>query len=313
MTGFGISSIVFLILTAQVWIYFRRHMIRSRENKLNKLLLTERLTLCYRLIQAAQMAITTRISSFHTMEFEDIPRFIDHMLTLVSLVIHQCSLTTSLVHGVFIYRVFRLEKSLYGRRRMSFVLIAICVLEQVFGLLGAICILNIRIFNDYNSVAIWSTSISLGCSAINDVLIAGTLAYILHKHRTVSPITNQMITKLIIFCSQTGLITMQVPCVAAFIAIGIWAACRFDIYHLYMCFPIGGSVIEETIDNLFSFIARESYLQPRTVHESEISEISFPCLTQVIHVGLPDNNSGHQETLVMKGGKDCSKASCFQV
>jgi hypothetical protein len=133
----------------------------------------------------------------------------------------------------------------------------------------------------------WSTSISLGCSAINDVLIAGTLAYILHKHRTVSPMwlinltmkltwltilvlrTNQMITKLIIFCSQTGLITTQVPwywqwicahcflcSVAAFIAIGIvgassrtvtmvltkiqWAVCRFDIYHLYMCFPIGG-------------------------------------------------------------------------
>lgn len=56
MTGLGISSMyvydsrtvpyrrltkadrVFLILTAQVWIYFRRHMIRSRENKQSKVL-----------------------------------------------------------------------------------------------------------------------------------------------------------------------------------------------------------------------------------------------------------------------------------
>ncbi|KAG1759299.1 hypothetical protein EDD22DRAFT_145279 [Suillus occidentalis] len=115
-----------------------------------------------------------------------------------------------------------------------------------------------------------------------------------------------MITRLIIFCSQTGLITT----VAAFIAIGIWAVCRFDIYHLYMCFPIGGLYATCLLAN---FIARESYLQPRTIHESEISAISFACLPQVMHMGLPDNNSGHQETLVMQGEKDCSKSSCFQV
>ncbi|KIK34285.1 hypothetical protein CY34DRAFT_649596 [Suillus luteus UH-Slu-Lm8-n1] len=85
MTGFGISSIVFLILTAQIWIYFRRHMIRSRENRQNKLLVA-----FIWLIQAAQMAITTRISSFHTMEFEDIPRFIDHILTEWSLNAGMC-------------------------------------------------------------------------------------------------------------------------------------------------------------------------------------------------------------------------------
>ncbi|KAG1883445.1 hypothetical protein F4604DRAFT_1738460, partial [Suillus subluteus] len=132
------------------------------------------------------------------------------------------SLTTSLVHGIFICRVFRLEKCLYGRRRMSFVLIAFCVMEQVFGLLSAIYIVALSSVSQLRETASnyvvvltmvpwllmkWSTAISLGCSVINDVLIAGTLAYILHKHRTTSPRTNQMITKLIIFCSQTGLVT----------------------------------------------------------------------------------------------------------
>ncbi|KIK45227.1 hypothetical protein CY34DRAFT_554819 [Suillus luteus UH-Slu-Lm8-n1] len=297
MTGLGISSIVFLILTAQVWIYFRKHIIRSRENRQSKLLVAFIWSM-----QAVQMAIITRISSIHTMEFEDPLRFMSHMLTEWSINAGICSLTTSLVHGVFIYRVFRLEKNLYGRLRMSFVLIAICVIEQVFGLLGAIYISKI-LHHDYSVIAVWSTLISLGCSAINDVLIAGTLTYILHKHRTISPRTNQMITKLIIFCSQTGLITT----VVAFIAIGIWAACRFDIYHLHMSFPMGGLYATCLLANL---IARESYLQPQAVHhDEEISEISFARFAQVIHVGLPDNNSEHQETLVMQGGKDSSKAS----
>ncbi|KAG1743465.1 hypothetical protein EDB19DRAFT_565446 [Suillus lakei] len=270
MTGLGISSIVFFILTAQVWIYFRRHTIRSRENRQSKLLVA-----FIWLIQAAQMAICSRISRFHTMEFEDVPHFIGHMLTEWALYSGICSLTTSLVHGVFICRVYRLEKSLCGKRRMSFVLIVFCVMEQVFGLLSAICIFRLRIY-PYKTMALWSTSISLGCSVINDILVAGTLAYILHKNRTVSPRTNQIITKLIMFCSQTGLITT----VAASITIGIWAACRFDIYHLYMCFPIGGLYATCLLAN---FIARESYLQPQTVHETEISKISFARFTEEIH------------------------------
>ncbi|KAG2340686.1 hypothetical protein BDR05DRAFT_966551 [Suillus weaverae] len=294
MTGFGISSIVFFILTAQVWIYFRRHKIRSQETRQNKALVTFIWS-----IQAAQMAITTRISCVHTMEFEDIPRFIGHMLTEWAFYAGISSLTMSLVHGVFIYRIFRLEKCFYGRRRMSFVLIAFCVIEQAFGLLSAVCIFKLQNHPNYSAMGIWSTLISLGCSAINDVLIAGTLAYILYKHRTVWPRTNQMITKLIIFCWQTGLITT----VAASITIGIWAACRFDIYHLYMCFPVGGSYATCLLAN---FIARESYLQPRIVHETEISEISFGHFTQGDSCGL---TSGHKETLVIQRGTDSSKAS----
>ncbi|KAG1883361.1 hypothetical protein F4604DRAFT_285856 [Suillus subluteus] len=251
------------------------------------------------LIQAAQMAIVTRLSSIHMMEFEDRSRFLGHLLTEWALYTGIGCLTTSLVHGVFVCRVFRLETILYGRRRISFVLIAFCVMEQVFGLLSTIYIFRLRDHPNHNVTVIWSISISLGCSAINDVLIAGTLAYILHKHRTAFPRTNQMITKLIIFCSQTGLITTA----AASITVGLWAVGRFEINHLYMSFPIGGLYATCLLANL---IARESYLQPQTVHQSGISEISFTRFAQVIHVDLPGNHSGHQETLVMQGGTDSS-------
>ncbi|KAG1739917.1 uncharacterized protein EDB91DRAFT_1134474 [Suillus paluster] len=297
MTGLGISSIVFFILTAQVWIYFRQHPIRSRENRQSKILVA-----FIWLIQAAQMGITSRISSFHTMEFEDFPRFIGHFSIEWALYSGIRSLTTSLVHGVFIYRVVRLEKSLCGKRKMSCVLIALCVAEQAFGLLTAICIFKLS-NHTYYTVIPWSTLVTLGCSAICDILIASTLSYILHRNRTTSPRTNQVITKLIIFCLQTGLITT----VAASIAIGIWVACRLEINHLYMCFPMGGLYATCLLAN---FIARESYLQPQTDHEPEISKISFARFKQEVRVDLDlhsssDMTSGHQKTLVIgRGGSD---------
>ncbi|KAG1795162.1 uncharacterized protein HD556DRAFT_1526881 [Suillus plorans] len=297
MTGFGISSIVFLILTAQVWIYFRRNTIRSGENRQSKALVA-----FIWLIQAVQMAVATWISFAHALKFNMTLR---HMLINLALYNGICSLTTSVVHGVFISRVFRLEKSFYGKRRITFVLIAFCVMEQAFGVLSTIYISRLSHYN-LNVVVNWSTLISLGCSAIDDVLIAGTTAYILHKHRTESPRTNRMITKLIIFCSQTGLITT----VVASITMGIWAACRFDVYHLHMCFPIGGLYATCLLANL---IARDSYLQPQTAHEAEISEISFARFTQAIHVGLPDKKSGLQEISAMQEGTDSSKVSSCQV
>ncbi|OAX41493.1 hypothetical protein K503DRAFT_767633 [Rhizopogon vinicolor AM-OR11-026] len=294
MTGLGLSSAVFCILTAQVWIYFRRR--RSRENRPTKVLVA-----FIWLIQAAEMGITSRMACVHTMEFKGLPQFIAHMSIEWALYLGICSLTASLVHGFFIYRVCRLEKSIYGKRKMSFILISLWIIELAFGLLSAICISQNS--NDaYPSIigiAVWSIPVSLGFSAISDILIAGTLAYVLHRNRTESRRTNRMITKLIIFCLQTGLITS----IAALITIGIWAACSFEIHHLYMCFPMGGLYATCLLANL---IAQESYLQPQVVNETGVTKITFAPFTPEIHVDLDfrspsDTSSGHQETLVMQG------------
>lgn len=234
------------------------------------------------------------------MDFEDIPRFVDNVTTEWALNTGMCSLTTSLVHGIFIYRVSRLEKALCGKRKMTFVLVTLCVIEQVFGLLTAICIFKYNNNHNTRTIYVWSAPISLGCSAISDILIAVTVAYILHRNRTASPRTNQIITKLIKFSLQTGLITT----VAAFITMGVWAASRFDICHLQMCFPIGGVYATCLLANS---IARESYLQPQTVQESEISKMSFARFPQGLD--LPYTNSGNQETSAMHGGTGFSKAS----
>ncbi|KAG1743468.1 hypothetical protein EDB19DRAFT_565854 [Suillus lakei] len=287
---------VFLILTAQVWIYFRRHTIRSRENWQTKTLVA-----FIWLMQAAQISLTSWIAGVHTMDFEDFPQFIGRMSTEWAIYTGICTLTTSLVHGVFICRVCRLEKILSGKRRMTFVLIAFCAMEQVFGFLKAICMIFKLSDRAYYTMAVWAPPISIGCSAIGDILIAGTLAYILYSNKTESPRTNRMITKLIIFCSQTGLVTT----VAAFISLGIWAVCSFVIKHLYTCFPMGCLYATCLLAN---FIARESYLQPQTVHEFDISQISSAHFTKDIHVDLnlsssSDTTSEHQETLAMEAGK----------
>ncbi|KAJ8587006.1 hypothetical protein M405DRAFT_822413 [Rhizopogon salebrosus TDB-379] len=128
-------------------------------------------------------------------------------------------------------------------------------------------------------MTLWSIPISLGCSLIGDILIAATLAHILHKNRTDSRRTNQMITKIIIFCLQTGLATS----VAASITLGVWAAGTFDIEHLYMCFPMGSLYASCLLAN---FIARKSYLQPQTIQEVEVTKIVFARFTQEVDVDL---------------------------
>ncbi|KAG2131386.1 hypothetical protein DEU56DRAFT_457737 [Suillus clintonianus] len=294
MTGLGISSIVFLILTAQVWIYFTEHTIRSRETWQSKVLVA-----FIWLMQATQMALTSRIAGVHTMDFEDFPHFIGRVSTEWGLYTGICTLTTSLVHGVFISRVCRLEKTLCGKRRMTFVLIAFCAIEQAFGFLKAICMIFKLSDHTYYTMALWAPPISIGCSAIGDILIAGTLAYILHSNRNEFPRTNRMITKLVIFCSQTGLVTT----VAALISLGIWAVCSFVIKHLYLCFPMGCLYATCLLANV---IARESYLQPQVDHE--ISTISFTLFTKEVPVDMISHSSSntrseHQETLEMEEGR----------
>ncbi|KAG2085389.1 hypothetical protein BD769DRAFT_1535741 [Suillus cothurnatus] len=112
-----------------------------------------------------------------------------------------------------------------------------------------------------------------------------------------------MITRLVIFCSQNCASSCALTIALTQMQ---WAVCRFEVYHLYMCSPIGG----ETTDVLFSFIARESYLQPQTNHGTEMPQISFARFTQVIHTGLPDNDSGHQETLVQRKTDSSKTSSC---
>lgn len=295
MTGLGISSMVFFILTGQVWVYFRRSTIRTQENWQSKLLVA-----IIWLLQVAQITLTSRIAIAHSMNVEDFSQFVSRMSIDWAIYIGICTLTTSLVHGVFICRVCRLEKSLCDRRRMTFVLIAFCFMEQVFGFIKALCIIFKLDDYTYYTMALWTPPLSIGCSAIGDTLIAGTLAYILYSNRTESPRTNLMVTKIIIFCLQTGLVTT----VAAFGSLGIWAVFSFVTKDLYTCFPMGCLYATCLLANL---IARESYLQPQTVREIDISKLSSVHFTKRIHMDLDlksssDTSSG-QRTLTMEEGR----------
>ncbi|KAG1743466.1 hypothetical protein EDB19DRAFT_1698705 [Suillus lakei] len=115
MTGVGISSMcdcvvssggfnnhltnadrVFSILTAQVWIYFRRHTIRSRENRQCKVLVA-----FIWLAQAVQMVFTSRIVSVHVTEFDDSLVFIGYLSIEWALYSGIC------VNGLFFTRLHR--------------------------------------------------------------------------------------------------------------------------------------------------------------------------------------------------------------
>lgn len=77
--------------------------------------------------------------------------------------------------------------------------------------------------------------------------------------------------------------------------------------HVFSPSESFSTTIEEVTDNASSFIARESYLQPQTLNETKVSEITFAPVTQKVQVDLAlhpssDTSSGHQETLEMQEG-----------
>jgi hypothetical protein len=139
-----------------------------------------------------------------------------------------------------------------------------------------------------------------------------------------------MITKIIIFCSQTGLITTQVlwywqwicaHCflfsVVALIAIGIvsasshastmvltkmqWAAFRFDIYHLHMCFPIGGCeslvFINSSIRNDLT-IDSIRHMSSRQVSRSQRRQERLLISCSALSLGI--HTYSHRQSVVMK-------------
>ncbi|KIJ11971.1 hypothetical protein PAXINDRAFT_181693 [Paxillus involutus ATCC 200175] len=100
----------------------------------------------------------------------------------------------------------------------------------------------------------------LGFSITADMMIAGSLCYILNKNRTGFASTEWLIKRLMRFCVQTGLIMSLV----AGVTLALWAAAKLDTDHLVMSFPMGGIYAACLMANL---IARESYLHPRVAYE----------------------------------------------
>ncbi|KIJ66847.1 hypothetical protein HYDPIDRAFT_38299 [Hydnomerulius pinastri MD-312] len=170
------------------------------------------------------------------------------------------SLTSFLVHVIFVRRIYLLCEKLYGDRKLSSVIGLVTMLEGGFGLVSTVFVARINQDNSPYGPLKWPIPLWLGCSGTADALIACTLCCIFNANRTGSPQSELIINRLVKFCVQTGLITF----LTAGTTVAIWEAADFDIFHLLMSFPMGGIYATCLMAN---FLARESYLRPRCAPE----------------------------------------------
>ncbi|KIK96433.1 hypothetical protein PAXRUDRAFT_825962 [Paxillus rubicundulus Ve08.2h10] len=108
----------------------------------------------------------------------------------------------------------------------------------------------------------------LGFSIIADIMIAGSLCYILNKNRTGFASTERMIKRLMRFCVQTGLIMS----LAAGATLALWAAAKLDTDHLVMSFPMGGS---KHVPCSVKYISRSSTMALQSTPRASCQSQSF--------------------------------------
>ncbi|KAF9236291.1 hypothetical protein BU15DRAFT_64142 [Melanogaster broomeanus] len=102
--------------------------------------------------------------------------------------------------------------------------------ETAFGLVAFMALLKFE-YQRQTVPLPWAVLVWLGFSITADILIAGSLCYILKKNRS------GVARKLMTFVIQTGLITS----IAAGVTVAIkWTAAKLDTRHLWMSFPMGG-------------------------------------------------------------------------
>ncbi|KAH7927325.1 hypothetical protein BV22DRAFT_1031935 [Leucogyrophana mollusca] len=252
MAGMFASATVFLILTMQVWMYFRRGAPQDA--------LWIKATVAFLwIIQVVQIAMSIHMATLSMPEYDEDVQAAIKISVDWAIYVGTTSLTAFLVHVLFIRRLYILEKCLGVRWHATVFVGLVTLTAQAFAMLSVVQILTLDQSDPSRFIMLmeWTTPLWLGLVALGDILIATSLCVLLYRSRTGSPRTDRLLKRLIIFCVQTGLITSF----ATVVTIGIWIAAGFDIQHLLMSFPMGG--IYATCLNA-NFLARSSYLNVNT-------------------------------------------------
>ncbi|KAF8558131.1 hypothetical protein OG21DRAFT_1519989 [Imleria badia] len=244
--GLSLTSIIFMIFTSQVALYFRNTPLHSRDSLWIK-------------------GLVISIWMLQALEFNDFAlsmKLVKEWLWEQAVYIATCVTTECLVHVYFISRIYILETN--QGHLISIMLCIISVLEGGEDLrpyttqltsytdlktaFGFITMLSyITSFEDTVSkhvILCWSFPLWLGLAILVDISVAGSIYLILRKgHPFKSMRLSLLVTRLTKFCIQTGLITRHLLEILKRLInqeILKWIVAQLDPQHFFMCFPLGG-------------------------------------------------------------------------
>jgi len=135
--------------------------------------------------------------------------------------------------------------------------------------LGVYFTVQCLIFQQFSKLPslIWVTTLGLGSAAVADLLIAGSMVFLLKRARTGIPRTDSIITTLIIYAINTGLTTS----IVAVICVVCFAFMPINFIWLSFFWILGKLYANSLLANLN---ARETLRGPRSRQETVILPLS---------------------------------------
>ncbi|KAH7927329.1 hypothetical protein BV22DRAFT_288437 [Leucogyrophana mollusca] len=202
MGGLFLSATVFIILTMQVWLYFRKNATRDAR-------WIKGIAVSVWIIQAVQIAMSSHMASLSMRGYDNDVQTATAISVDWAIYVGTTSLTTFLVHVLFVRRLYILGKCL--KSRLNPAIPAGLVTTTAQG-------------QSMHPTVISSHAHAMGTSHSFWVVLCNT------------NVSRALLKRLTIFVVQTGLIAS----IVAMVTVGIWAAACFDTRHLFMSFPMGG-------------------------------------------------------------------------
>ncbi|KAI0028535.1 hypothetical protein K488DRAFT_89637 [Vararia minispora EC-137] len=149
-----------------------------------------------------QMLITHSVYDYAVIHY-NVPSYLDHLAWSVVVEVFFNGATAVLVQGFFVVRIFYMSR----KNWMLSAAVSVFVLAQFVAHLAYVGRgMQLNTFEELREIKILSISINL-LTAITDVFITVTMCILLQKSRTGFKVTDTLITRLIIFTVNTGLLT----------------------------------------------------------------------------------------------------------
>ncbi|TDL19117.1 hypothetical protein BD410DRAFT_806057 [Rickenella mellea] len=221
------------------------------------------------LIASAVMYGLTLLQTFHY--YRGYPRDPSPLKWLL-----QTDASTTVALGVQLYfarRVYQLSKN----KLLTAVIVAFAIIHFALGIYFTVESFIVKSFAAYKNF-IWVTCVGLGSAAVADILIAVSMCYFLRKNRTGFAKTDTLITTLMTYSINTGLMTSVIASTSVILYSAmpnnlVWISVFWMLGKLYInsflamlnsreslreiVHPSDGSVVQ------LSNIGRESYVAKR--------------------------------------------------
>jgi len=246
LTGIVLTSVIFGVITTQSFAYYRSFPQDPIYIKLAIVFLW--------LLQGFQLGCLTKALYTYLLSNYGHSQFLALAIWEGSVYQTTTVVAATTVQTFFAYRVYTLS----SRRWIGFVMQTLILVQFGFGVASSCRAYILGTLYDIAVNERWLIGTWLGCEAITDLALAGSMTFLLRRQRTGFKRTDNAINRMIIYTINTGTITS----VVAVIVLVTFVIAGFHFVVLALGVPLGGIYTLTMLANLHSRLTIRGYLAP---------------------------------------------------